>query len=257
MRNLYYLYLIIYKKIYDNISNKKIDWNFILKFTFVTLFPNLIEPYLKDSILNRAVESNLISYDFYNPRDFTTNKHKKVDDAMVGGGAGMLLSCQPLFDCLEEIKRKDKEAYIIFPLAAAKPFRQNDAKRLAKKKNIVFVCGRYEGIDERVIEEYANEVFSIGEYILTGGELASLVMSDAISRNIKGVLGNQDSLEYESYENELLEAPSFTKPQIYRNLCVPSAFLKGNHSKIANLKHQMSVCKTKYYRPDKGKKNEK
>ena len=109
MRNLYYLYLIIYKKIYDNISNKKIDWNFILKFTFVTLFPNLIEPYLKDSILNRAVESNLISYEFYNPRDFATNKHKKVDDAMVGGGAGMLLSCQPLFDCLEEIKIKDKD----------------------------------------------------------------------------------------------------------------------------------------------------
>ena len=99
MRNLYYLYLIIYKKIYDNISNKKIDWNFILKFTFVTLFPNLIEPYLKDSILNRAVESNLISYDFYNPRDFTTNKHKKVDDAMVGGGAGMLV------DAMRDLKK--------------------------------------------------------------------------------------------------------------------------------------------------------
>lgn len=251
MRNLYYLYLIIYKKIYDKISDKKIDWNFILKFTFVTLFPNLIEPYLKDSILNRAVESNLISYDFYNPRDFTTNKHKKVDDAMVGGGAGMLLSCQPLFDCLEEIKRKDKEAYIIFPLAAAKPFRQNDAKRLANKKNIVMVSGRYEGIDERVIEKYANEVFSIGEYILTGGELPSLVMADAISRNVQGVLGNEASLDIESYENNLLEAPSFTKPENYENLFVVKEYLKGNHSRICDLKFQMSICRTKYYRPNK------
>ncbi len=225
-----------------------------MKFTFVTLFPNLIEPYLKDSILNRAVESKFISYEFYNPRDFTKNKHKKVDDQMVGGGAGMLLFCQPLFDCLDEIRRKNEDAYIIFPLAAAKPFKQNDAKRLADKKNIVFISGRYEGIDERVIEKYANEVFSIGEYILTGGELPSLVMSDAISRNINGVLGNSDSLEVESYENNLLEAPSFTKPEKFQNLSVVKEYLKGNHSRISDLKFQMSICKTKYYRPNKEKK---
>ncbi len=225
-----------------------------LKFTFVTLFPNLIEPYFHDSILKRAVESNFISYEFYNPRDFTTNKHKKVDDQMVGGGAGMLLTCQPLFDCLDEIKSKNNDAYIVFPLAAAKPFRQNDAKRLAKKKNIVFVSGRYEGIDERVIEKYANEVFSIGEFILTGGELPSLVMADAISRNVEKVLGNADSLDIESYENNLLEAPSFTKPEIFQNLSVVKEFLKGNHSKISDLKFQMSNCKTKYYRPNKEKR---
>ena len=225
-----------------------------MKFTFVTLFPNLIEPYLKDSILNRAIESKFISYEFYNPRDFTKNKHKKVDDQIVGGGAGMLLFCQPLFDCLDEIKRKNEDAYIIFPLAAAKPFKQNDAKRLANKKNIVFISGRYEGIDERVIEKYANEVFSIGEYILTGGELPSLVMADAISRNINGVLGNSDSLEVESYENNLLEAPSFAKPEKFQNLSVVKEYLKGNHSRISDLKFQMSICKTKYYRPNKEKK---
>ncbi|RBQ28920.1 tRNA (guanosine(37)-N1)-methyltransferase TrmD [Aliarcobacter vitoriensis] len=225
-----------------------------MKFTFVTLFPNLIEPYFKDSILKRAVESNFISYEFSNPRDFTTNKHKKVDDAMIGGGAGMLLFCQPLFDCLDDIKKKNKDAYIVFPLAAAKPFHQNDAKRLAKKKNIVMVSGRYEGIDERVIEKYANEVFSIGEYILTGGELPSLVMCDAIARNVDGVLGNADSLEVESYENNLLEAPSFAKPEKYQNLSVIKEFLKGNHSKICDLKFQMSICKTKYYRPNKEKR---
>lgn len=220
-----------------------------MKFTFVTLFPNLIEPYFQDSILKRAVDSNFINYEFYNPRDYTTNKHKKVDKQMVGGGAGMLMTPQPLFDCLDEIKKQNEDAYIIFPLAAAKPFKQNDAKRLAKKKNIVFVSGRYEGIDERVIEKYANEVFSIGEFILTGGELPSLTMADAISRNVEGVLGNADSLTMESYENNLLEAPSFSKPEKYQNLSVVKEFLKGNHSKIASLKYNLAECKTKYFRP--------
>lgn len=225
-----------------------------MKFSFITLFPNLIESYFQDSILKKAVEKKLISYDFYNPRDYTTNKHKKVDDTLCGGGAGQLIFPQPLFDVLDEIKQKYKDVHIIFPLAAAKPFNQNDAIRLAKKKNIVMVSGRYEGIDERVIEKYANEVFSVGEYILTGGELPSLIMADAISRNVDGVLGNIDSLTDESYnQNEnaevLLEAPSFTKPVCFRNLSVPSELLKGNHAKIRNLKIKLSKCKTQYFRP--------
>ena len=224
-----------------------------MKFTFVTLFPNLIKPYFQDSILKRAVDSNFISYEFYNPRDYTKDKHLKVDKQMVGGGAGMLMTCQPLFDCLDEILKQNPDAHIIFPLAAAKPFRQNDAKRLSKKKNVVFVSGRYEGIDERVIEKYANEVFSVGEFVLTGGELPSLTMSDAISRNVEGVLGNAQSLDVESYENGLLEAPSFAKPEIFQKLSVVKEFLKGNHSKISDLKNQMSICKTKYYRPNKEK----
>ncbi len=225
-----------------------------MKFSFVTLFPNLIEPYFKDSILKKAVEKDLINYEFYNPRDYTTNKHKKVDDTLCGGGAGQLIFPQPLFDVLDEIKQKDKDAYIIFPLAAAKPFNQSDAKRLAKKKNIVMVSGRYEGIDERVIEQYANEVFSIGEYILTGGELPSLIMADAISRNVEGVLGNMESLTDESYNQNdeaevLLEAPSFTKPVEFKGLSVPSELLKGNHAKIRHLKIKLSKCKTQYFRP--------
>lgn len=225
-----------------------------MKFTFVTLFPNLIEPYFHDSILKKAVEKKLINYEFYNPRDYTKNKHKKVDDTLCGGGAGQLIFPQPLFDTLDEIKSKDEDAYIIFPLAAAKPFNQSDAKRLAKKKNIVMVSGRYEGIDERVIEKYANEVFSIGDYILTGGELPSLIMADAISRNVEDVLGNSDSLSEESYNHNekkelVLEAPSFTKPVEFEGLSVPSEFLKGNHAKIRNLKFKLSKCKTKYFRP--------
>ena len=225
-----------------------------MKFSFVTLFPNLIEPYFKDSILKKAVDKDLINYEFYNPRDYTTNKHKKVDNTLCGGGAGQLIFPQPLFDLLDDIKAKDKDAYIIFPLAAAKPFNQSDAKRLAKKKNIVMVSGRYEGIDERVIEQYANEVFSIGDYILTGGELPSLIMADSISRNVDGVLGNMDSLTEESYNpNEdaklSLEAPSFTKPIEFKGLSVPSELLKGNHANIRNLKSKLSKCKTKYFRP--------
>jgi len=225
-----------------------------MRFSFVTLFPNLIEPYFKDSILFKAIEKKLINYTFYNPRDYTKNKHKKVDDTLCGGGAGQLIFPQPLFDILDEIKSKDKDAYIIFPLAAAKPFNQNDAKRLSKKKNIVMVSGRYEGIDERVIERYADEVFSVGDYILTGGELPSMLMADAISRNVEGVLGNMDSLSEESYNpNEdaklSLEAPSFTKPVEFKGLSVPSELLKGNHAKIRNLKIKLSECKTKYFRP--------
>jgi len=225
-----------------------------MRFIFVTLFSNLIKFYFQDSILKKAIQKDLIRLDFKNPRDYTTNKHNKVDDTLCGGGAGQLISAQPLFDLLDDIKQNIDDTYIIFPLAAAKPFRQNDAIRLAKKKNIVFVSGRYEGIDERVIEAYADEVFSIGDYILTGGELPSIVMSDAIARNIKGVLGNNSSLDEESYNNNdtnkvILEAPSFTKPNQFRDLTVPSEFLKGNHAKIASLKSKLSICKTKYYRP--------
>jgi tRNA (guanine37-N1)-methyltransferase len=221
-----------------------------MNFTFVTLFPNLIDFYFQDSILKRAVDKKLINYNFFNPRDYSTNKHHKVDDSLCGGGAGQLMTTQPLFDCLDTIKKTIPDTHIIFPLAAAKPFNQKDSIRLAKKKNIVFVSGRYEGIDERVIEKYADEVFSVGEYILTGGELPSLIMADSISRNVKGILGNFESLDGESYgTSNLLEAPNFAKPIKFKNLSIPSEYIKGNHAKIHDLKNKLSVCKTKYYRP--------
>ena len=221
-----------------------------MRFTYVSLFENLISPYFEDSILKRAIEKELLCIDFYNPRDYTTNKHYKVDDYQAGGGAGLLLNAQPLFDTLKDIKSKNPDAHFIFPAPAGKPFVQADAKRLAQKEHIVFVNGRYEGIDERVVETFADEIFSIGDYVLTGGELASCVMSDAISRNVNGVLGNEDSLSEESFEDMLLEAPSFTKPAIFENKSIPSEFLKGNHAKISNLKNEMAKLKTKYFRPD-------
>ena len=221
-----------------------------MKFTFVSLFPKLIEGYFQDSILKRAIDKGLFSVDYLNPRDFSLNKHSKVDDTAVGGGAGMVMNPQPLCDALDSFKIDNPEVHIVFLTPVAKPFKQNDAKRLAKKSHIAFVSGRYEGIDERVIEEFADEVFSIGDYILTGGELASLVLCDSISRNVAGVLGNSDSLSVESFENELLEAPSFSKPKEYRNLVVPKEYLKGNHSKIRTLKIALSECKTKFFRPE-------
>jgi len=221
-----------------------------MKFTFVTLFPDLIKGYFTESILKRAIEDKKISIDFSNPRDFTTDKHNRVDAPMIGGGAGMLMTPQPLMDTLNELRERSSKAHVIFLSPVAKRFTQNDAKRLSKKEHIVFVSGRYEGIDERVIEAQADELFSIGDFILTGGELASMVVCDAISRNVSEVLGNADSLSVESFEEALLEAPSFTKPTIYENNEVVSEFLKGNHSKITDLKRGLSLCKTKYFRPD-------
>ena len=225
-----------------------------MRFSFVTLFPNLIKGYFSESILKRAIEDEKISIDFYNPRDFTTDKHNRVDAPMIGGGAGMLMTPQPLMDTLQSIREISENAHVVFLSPVAKPFTQNDAKRLAKKEHIVFVSGRYEGLDERVIERHADELFSIGDFILTGGELASMVVCDAISRNVEAVLGNSDSLSVESFEESLLEAPSFTKPKNYENNEVISEFLKGNHSKITDLKRGLALCKTKYFRPDLYKK---
>lgn len=221
-----------------------------MKFSFVTLFPHLVKGYFSESILKRAIEDKKISIDFYNPRDFTIDKHNRVDAPMIGGGAGMLMTPQPLMDTLEKVREGSPKAHMIFLSPVAKPFTQNDAKRLAKKEHVVFVSGRYEGIDERVIEAQADELFSIGDFILTGGELASMVVCDAIARNVEGVLGNSDSLEIESFESHLLEAPSFTKPTIYEESVVVSEFLKGNHSKITALKRGLALCKTKFFRPD-------
>ena len=225
-----------------------------MRFTFVTLFPELVQGYFCGSILGRAIEEQKISIEYQNPRDYTTDKHNKVDAPMIGGGAGMLMTPQPLVDTLKHIQQDSPRAHVVFLTPVAKRFTQNDAKRLSTKEHIVFVSGRYEGIDERVIEHYADELFSIGDYILTGGELASMVLCDAISRNVEGVLGNSESLQVESFESPLLEAPSFTKPNIYEENPVVSEFLKGNHSKITDLKRGLALCKTKYFRPDLYKK---
>nr|WP_211436539.1 MULTISPECIES: tRNA (guanosine(37)-N1)-methyltransferase TrmD [unclassified Campylobacter] len=222
----------------------------MIKFTFITLFENLMKPYFTDSILGRATSEELIKLEFINPREFSKDKHKKVDEYMIGGGAGLLMSAQPLEDAIKFVKAKNLNTHIVFLTPAAKKFEQNDAKRLVKKDHICFICGRYEGFDERMVEKYADEVFCIGDFILTGGELPALCLADAISRNVSGVLGNDESLSEESFELGLLESPAFTKPNIYENLNVVSDFLKGNHAKIKALKNDMACFKTRFFRPD-------
>ncbi len=226
-----------------------------MKITFLTLFPSLMEGYFGDSILGRAKEKGLFEVEFVDFRSFSKDRHKKVDRPKVGGGAGMLLEPQPLADAIEALKGRD--SWVIFLTPVAKRFVQSDAKRLARKSHIIFVCGRYEGFDERLIELYADEVLSLGDFVLTGGELAALAMSDAILRNVEGVLGNPDSLSEESFEGELLEAPSFTKPDSFKGKKIVSEFLKGNHAKISALKYDMAVQRTRYYRPDKRIADEK
>ncbi len=208
-----------------------------------------MECYFQDSILKRAKEQGLFEIEFVDFREFSEDRHKKVDKPKIGGGAGMLLTPQPIASALDAIK--SEKSRIIFTTPVAKRFDQKDAKRLASYEHLIFVSGRYEGFDERLIELYADEVLSLGDFILTGGELASLAMSDAILRNVPGVLGNEESLVEESFENELLEAPAFTKPDEFQGSKIVLEFLKGNHSKISALKYEMAVMKTKFHRPDK------
>lgn len=228
-----------------------------MKFTFLSLFPELIYPYFEASILKRAVENKIFTCEFINLRDFSQDKYKKVDDYMIGGGAGMLIKVDVLANALDFILQKNPKTRIIFTSPVGKNFKQKDAKRLANFNEICFVCGRYEGFDERVIEIYADEIFSIGDFVLTGGEIVSLAICDAIVRNLNGVLGNSHSLEIESFENEILEAPSFAKPNVFKNMTINSEFLKGNHSKITALKNSMAVAKTRFFRPDLYRKTPK
>lgn len=222
-----------------------------MKFTFLSLFPNLIHSYFEDSILKNAIAKNLIEIDFKNIRDYSKDKYKKADNAQIGGGAGQVLSPDIIEYAIEDL---ENPKYIIFLSPAGKPFTHNDSVRLAQKPHIVLVCGRYEGFDERSIEMKADEVFSIGDFILTGGELPALCICDSICRQIKGVLGNPDSLVGESFQSYLLEAPNFSRvmnlEKKFENFIPPSEFSKGNHSKIADLKKNLAVLKTKYFRPD-------
>ena len=221
-----------------------------MNLVFLSLFTGMIEPYFEHSILKKAKDKNLINIYTFNIRDFSKNKHLKVDSPQIGGGAGMVLECEAMFSCLNYVLEKFPASHIITPSPCAKDFKQKDAIRLSKKENIIFICPRYEGLDERIIEKYVNELFNIGSFILTGGEIASLLMSDAIIRNIKGVLGNNESLKNESYENDLLAPPVFTKPVKYKNLYAIKEFSKGNHAIISKMKYALSVERTKYYKPN-------
>jgi tRNA (guanine37-N1)-methyltransferase len=221
-----------------------------MRLTFITLFPNLVAPYFEDSILKRAKESGLFEFETLNPRDYSADKWLKTDDSVTGGGAGMVITPQPLFDTLSDLKRKAPKTRILFMTPCAKRFNAKDAKRLARFERVAFVCGRYEGFDERVIEVFADEVFSIGDFVLTGGELPALMCADAILRFVPNVLGNASSLGDESFERDLLEAPVFTKPCVFRDQTTPSELISGNHKAIVAFRTRLATLKTRYFRPD-------
>jgi tRNA (guanine37-N1)-methyltransferase len=216
-----------------------------MKIIFVTLFPNLIKPYFEDSILKRALSKNLFEIEFVNFRDFSTDKHLHVDTAIAGGGAGMIIDNSALRNALISLKNKYPSSRTIFLTPVGKVYNQKDAMRFAKEDVLILVSGRYEGFDERLIEDFADEVISIGDFILTGGELASLMVADSVLRNIDGVLGNKGSLEEESFNENLLESPQFSKMGK-----IPNILKSGNHKKIKEWKRETALLKTKFHRPD-------
>lgn len=222
-----------------------------MKFHVMTLFPEMIENGLGTSILGKAAEKGVISYEAVNIRDYTTDKHGKVDDYPYGGGAGMLMQAQPVYDAYQAITEGfEQKPRTIYLTPQGRTFDQKMAAELAKEKELVFVCGHYEGIDERVLEEIVTDYVSIGDYVLTGGELPVMVMIDAIARLIPGVLHNDVSAETETFHNDLLEYPQYSRPEVWNGKKVPEVLLSGNTKKVNEWRLEQSINKTKQRRPD-------
>ncbi len=219
-----------------------------MKIDVLSLFPEFIESLQHYGVIGKAIEADRIDLTVTNIRDYSTNKHKKVDDTVYGGAAGMLMTMQPLVDAIED-KRTD-ESHVVFLSPQGKLLTQNMAIELAKKEHLILLCGHYEGIDARVTHHYVDEEISIGDYVLTGGELPAMVLIDAVSRWIPGVLGNEDSASTDSLYNGLLQHDEYTKPRSYLGFDVPEVLVSGDHQKIAAWREENSIEKTKRLRPD-------
>ena len=222
-----------------------------MNFTFISLFPEIIRSALNESITKRAIEKSLISFETINPRDYLKPK-ERIDDKVYGGGPGMLLKSEPLMKAIDDATSKfDRtESKIIYLSPKGKPFTQETAETLALEKNIIFICGRYEGIDQRIIDHYVDDEISIGDYVLSGGELPALVVFDAITRNIEGVLGDDSSLEQESFSGGLLEYPQYTRPEKMKLGDVPEELLSGNHAVIEQWRKKQMLGITALRRKD-------
>lgn len=218
-------------------------------FDVLTLFPEMIDNYCGYSILKRAVENNVLQVNTINPRDFTLDKHKKVDDTPYGGGAGMVLMAQPYVDAYESVKKQENFITVMLSPQGT-PLDDKLVNDLAKYDQIVMLCGHYEGFDERIRDIIKPMEISIGDFVLTGGELPALCLIDAVSRKIEGTLGKIESADEDSFSNGLLEYPQYTKPREYRGLKVPEVLLNGNHKEINEFRMQESLKRTKIKRPD-------
>ena len=221
-----------------------------MNYHVLTLIPEMIEQGLHTSIIGRAMEG-LLSLDAVNIRDFSTDKHKRVDDYIYGGGAGLLMQAEPVYQAYLSVKEKiGKAPRVIYMTPQGQVFHQKLAEELAQEEDLVFLCGHYEGIDERVLEEIVTDNVSIGDYVLTGGELPAMVMIDAISRHVPGVLNNEDSAGEDSFSNQLLEYPQYSRPEVWHDKQVPPVLLSGHHGKVDAWRREQSLLRTFQRRPE-------
>lgn len=220
-----------------------------MRFDILSLFPETIQNACNFSMIKRAIEAEIITVNTVNPRDFTNDKHRKVDDTPYGGGAGMLLSCQPYLDALNSVEKAENSKTIILT-PQGKTFNQETAKEYATYNQLIIICGHYEGFDERILKLSNAEEVSIGDFVLTGGEFPALCITDAVTRLLPGVLGDENSFVEDSHYDGLLEHPHYTKPRIYENEEVPEVLLSGNHQKIKEWRRLQQFINTKNKRPD-------
>ena len=218
----------------------------------MTLFPDMVRGVLEESIIGRAGKAGIIGIEYYNIRDYSKDKHRKTDDTPFGGGCGMVMTCQPIFDCYEAVKEKLSEGKtrVIYMSPKGRIFNHGVALELSEYDNLVFLCGHYEGVDQRVIDEIVDEEISIGDYVVTGGEIPACIVVDAVSRLKEGVLAEEASYKDESVASGILEYPQYTKPREYNGLTVPDVLLSGDHKKIARWRLEEAVKITRERRPD-------
>ena len=217
-----------------------------MKFDVLTLFPEMFE-ILNQSIIGKAIEKQLIDINLINIRDFSKDKHKKVDDTPYGGGAGMVMKPDVVYDAYQSIK--DRNAKVIYMSPQGKPLNQKKVEELSKENHLIILCGHYEGIDQRVLDKIVDEEISIGDYVLTGGEIPAMVLIDSVSRYVEGVL-KEDSIKEESFSNGLLEYPQYTRPEVFEGMKVPEVLLSGHHENIEKWRKEKSLEITKKKRPD-------
>lgn len=222
-----------------------------MRIDIVTLFPEMFQPVLDQSIVGRARKKGILQICCHQLRDFSVLAHKRVDDCVFGGGKGMLLMAEPAAACIDKVSEHlGQKPHIIYMSPRGKVLKQEDAKRLAGYRNLLILCGHYEGIDERLLEEYEAEEISIGDYVLTGGELPAMILTDAVSRMIGGVLSDEECFTEESHFSGLLEYPQYTRPEVWRGRPVPPELMSGHHEKIRKWRRKQSLVTTRKYRPD-------
>ncbi|HIQ96732.1 MAG TPA: tRNA (guanosine(37)-N1)-methyltransferase TrmD [Candidatus Limivivens merdigallinarum] len=222
-----------------------------MNYHVLTLFPEMVENGLNTSIIGRAMEKGLLSLNTVNIRDYAGNKHGKVDDYPYGGGAGMVMQAEPVYQAYLAVRQKiSSTPRVVYLTPQGSVFTQEKAKELAKEEDLVFLCGHYEGVDERVLEEIVTDYLSVGDYVLTGGELPAMVIIDAVSRMVPGVLSNESSASEESFSGNLLEYPQYSRPEVWRDKAVPSVLLSGHHGNVEKWRREQSVMRTAKWRPD-------